>query len=138
MANRFALVVSIWASSQAVAASARRVSAAARPLSCCSVVAASAKTPERETSRADVSTGISSSKPSVAGSAGSQVGAGAESAIIQSLETTRVVGGDTLWRISRTRLGLGHRYTQIYAANAAQIRDPNLIYPDQVFVMPVK
>ena len=101
-------------------------------------VAASAKTPERETSRADVSARTSSSEPGAAGPADSQVGAGAESAIIQSLETTRVVGGDTLWRISRTRLGLGHRYTQIYAANAAQIRDPNLIYPDQVFVMPVK
>jgi len=57
-------------------------------------------------------------------------------AVVDSVATARVTGGDNLWNISRFRLGEGKRYTQIYAANATQIRDPNLIYPGQVFVVP--
>ena len=59
-------------------------------------------------------------------------------ATIDSLATTRVTTGDNLWNISRYRLGDGKRYTQIYAANNTQIRDPNLIYPGQVFVVPAR
>lgn len=44
--------------------------------------------------------------------------------------------GDTLWRISRETYGLGRRYTVIYLANGDQIRDPNRIYPGQVFRVP--
>lgn len=44
--------------------------------------------------------------------------------------------GDSLWRISRKILGAGPRYTQIYEANSRQIRNPDLIYPGQVFVLP--
>lgn len=44
--------------------------------------------------------------------------------------------GDTLWRISREAYGRGARYTTIYLANGDQIRDPNRIYPGQVFRMP--
>ncbi len=44
--------------------------------------------------------------------------------------------GDTLWRISRTTYGLGRRYTVIYLANGDQIRDPDRIYPGQVFRLP--
>ncbi|KQT80361.1 hypothetical protein ASG54_07245 [Aureimonas sp. Leaf460] len=44
--------------------------------------------------------------------------------------------GDTLWRISRQAYGQGARYTTIYLANGDQIRDPNRIYPGQVFRMP--
>ena len=56
--------------------------------------------------------------------------------IIAQLLTTKVVHGDSLWRISRKMLGSGVRYTQIYAANTQQIRDPRWIYPGQIFVMP--
>lgn len=45
--------------------------------------------------------------------------------------------GDTLWRISRENYGSGSRYTVIYLANGDQIRNPDLIYPGQVFRMPV-
>ena len=31
---------------------------------------------------------------------------------------------------------MGTRYATIYKANKQQIRNPNLIYPGQVFVMP--
>lgn len=56
--------------------------------------------------------------------------------IVAELVTAKVVHGDSLWRISRQMLGHGMRYTQIYAANTTQIRDPRLIYPGQIFVMP--
>jgi hypothetical protein len=44
--------------------------------------------------------------------------------------------GNSLWRISRRFYGEGVRYTVIYQANTDQIRDPNLIYPGQVFDIP--
>lgn len=44
--------------------------------------------------------------------------------------------GDYLWKIARSSYGTGIRYTLIYEANKAQIRDPNLIYPGQVFAIP--
>jgi nucleoid-associated protein YgaU len=57
-------------------------------------------------------------------------------AVVPALGTATVIHGDSLWRISRKILGHGMRYTLIYEANASQIRDPNLIYPGQVFVVP--
>ncbi len=44
--------------------------------------------------------------------------------------------GNSLWRIARRTYGSGFRYTVIYEANKAQIRDANLIYPGQVFKLP--
>jgi nucleoid-associated protein YgaU len=44
--------------------------------------------------------------------------------------------GNSLWQISRHVYGAGTRYTVIYSANPNQIRDPNLIYPGQVFKLP--
>jgi nucleoid-associated protein YgaU len=44
--------------------------------------------------------------------------------------------GQSLWRIARKSYGEGVRYTVIYEANRGQIRDPNLIYPGQVFAIP--
>ena len=60
----------------------------------------------------------------------------AQNAVVAELITARVERGDSLWRISATIYGEGTRYTQIYDANASQIRDPNLIYPGQVLVVP--
>ncbi|MET2827624.1 LysM peptidoglycan-binding domain-containing protein [Mesorhizobium shangrilense] len=45
---------------------------------------------------------------------------------------------DTLWRISRRVYGHGVRYSTIYLANQDQIRDPNRIWPGQVFKVPEK
>ena len=45
--------------------------------------------------------------------------------------------GNSLWRISRRLYGQGLLYTVIYEANKGQIRDPDLIYPGQVFDTPV-
>ncbi|TPJ45420.1 LysM peptidoglycan-binding domain-containing protein [Mesorhizobium sp. B2-7-1] len=43
---------------------------------------------------------------------------------------------DTLWRISRRVYGHGVRYSTIYLANKDQIRDPDRIWPGQVFKVP--
>ncbi len=44
--------------------------------------------------------------------------------------------GNSLWRIARRIYGRGIRYTVIYAANRAQIGDPALIFPGQIFSVP--
>lgn len=44
--------------------------------------------------------------------------------------------GDYLWKIARRTYGQGIRYLTIFEANREQIRDPDLIYPGQVFVLP--
>jgi nucleoid-associated protein YgaU len=56
--------------------------------------------------------------------------------IIPNIDTRVVIRGDNLWQISRTTYGRGIRYTVIYKANRDQIRDPDLIYPGQIFVLP--
>ncbi|MGA0778717.1 MAG: LysM peptidoglycan-binding domain-containing protein [Gemmobacter sp.] len=45
--------------------------------------------------------------------------------------------GNSLWRIARRSYGSGLLYVQIFEANRAQIRDPDLIYPGQVFTLPL-
>jgi nucleoid-associated protein YgaU len=44
--------------------------------------------------------------------------------------------GDSLWRISRRVYGRGIRYSTIYLANQQQIRNPDMIWPGQVFSVP--
>ena len=44
--------------------------------------------------------------------------------------------GNSLWRIARRVLGEGLRYVHIFEANQGRIRDPDLIYPGQVFEVP--
>lgn len=44
--------------------------------------------------------------------------------------------GDNLWTISKRNYGRGTRYTTIYSANRDQIKNPDLIWPGQVFTMP--
>jgi nucleoid-associated protein YgaU len=56
--------------------------------------------------------------------------------VVPKITTATVVRGDSLWRLSRRSLGGGERYAVIYQANREQIRNPNLIYPGQVLVMP--
>lgn len=53
-----------------------------------------------------------------------------------ALGTYTVQRGDTLSGIAAEELGEGGRYGEIYAANAAQIVDPDLIYPGEVLVLP--
>jgi nucleoid-associated protein YgaU len=59
-----------------------------------------------------------------------------------SAETTPVAraitvqAGDTLWAISQSRYGEGMLYLRVVEANDEIIRDPDLIYPGQVFKLP--
>lgn len=48
----------------------------------------------------------------------------------------RVVKGDCLWKIAKHLYGTGFAYVTIYQANKNQIKNPDLIYPNQVFVLP--
>ena len=44
--------------------------------------------------------------------------------------------GNSLWRIARRMYGEGTQYTMIYQANQDQIKDPDLIFPGQIFKLP--
>ncbi|MGV6847643.1 MAG: LysM peptidoglycan-binding domain-containing protein [Marinibacterium sp.] len=44
--------------------------------------------------------------------------------------------GDTLWAISRQNYGIGVMYVRVFEANRNSIRNPDLIYPGQVFTIP--
>ncbi len=44
--------------------------------------------------------------------------------------------GDALWNIAYQRLGLGNRYIDIVELNKDKIKNPDLIYPKQLFIIP--
>ena len=44
--------------------------------------------------------------------------------------------GATLWAIARERYGEGILYVRVFEANRESIRDPDLIFPGQVFRLP--
>jgi nucleoid-associated protein YgaU len=48
----------------------------------------------------------------------------------------RVVAGDTLSAIARTRLGDANRWPEIFVMNRTIINNPNLIFPGQVLLVP--
>ncbi|HBM59244.1 MAG TPA: peptidoglycan-binding protein LysM, partial [Citreicella sp.] len=53
-----------------------------------------------------------------------------------AVRAVTVQPGHTLWAIARTRYGQGIDYVKVFEANRSQIRDPDLIYPGQVFDIP--
>jgi nucleoid-associated protein YgaU len=64
---------------------------------------------------------------------------GVSSPVLAPRNLTRIVSrGDSLWRISRITYGEGTRYAIVYRANRDRIRDPNLIHPGQILVLPMK
>ena len=65
-------------------------------------------------------------------------GSSASTVVVPKITTTTVSRGDSLWRLSQVSYGAGTRYAVIYKANRGQIRNPNLIYPGQVFVVPAQ
>ena len=54
------------------------------------------------------------------------------------LQGARVIvqPGNTLWLMATEAYGDGDAYTQIFSANKDAIRDPDLIYPGQIFSIP--
>lgn len=65
---------------------------------------------------------------------------GEPGAVREALKQGKVViqPGNNLWNIARDIYGSGLNYTVIYEANKGQIRDPDLIYPGQIFATPAK
>ena len=63
---------------------------------------------------------------------------GEPGAVLLALKEGKVViqPGNNLWNIAQSVYGSGFSYTVIYEANKDQIRDPDLIYPGQVFATP--
>ncbi len=59
-----------------------------------------------------------------------------EAADAGPVRAVTVQAGDTLWAIARDRYGEGILYVQVFEANRAAIRNPDLIYPGQVFDLP--
>jgi hypothetical protein len=57
-------------------------------------------------------------------------------AVVPRIGTAVVNRGDNLWHISRSTYGQGVRYSKIYDANRDQIRNPAVIFPGQIFVLP--
>ncbi|MBR0850907.1 LysM peptidoglycan-binding domain-containing protein [Bradyrhizobium diazoefficiens] len=49
-----------------------------------------------------------------------------------------IVRGDSLWALSRLAYGDGAHYAAIVNANRDKIHNPNLIYPGQTFMLPLK
>jgi nucleoid-associated protein YgaU len=58
--------------------------------------------------------------------------------VVPKILTTTVSRGDSLWRLSRDTYGAGTRYAIIFKANREQIRNPSMIYPGQIFVLPTQ
>ncbi|MFZ5961798.1 LysM peptidoglycan-binding domain-containing protein [Thalassococcus sp. BH17M4-6] len=52
------------------------------------------------------------------------------------VQAVTVQPGNTLWAIARDRYGEGIAYVRVFEANRDSIRDPDLIYPGQVFSIP--
>lgn len=53
-----------------------------------------------------------------------------------AIQSITVQPGATLWAIARDRYGSGTLYTRLFDANKDAIRDPDLIYPGQIFSLP--
>lgn len=51
-------------------------------------------------------------------------------------KTYTVKAGDSLWKIAQRIYGNGNQWTKIYEANRDKIKNPDLIYPGQQFVIP--
>ena len=75
-------------------------------------------------------------EPDVLASGEAQVAALGEASGTTRVARFEINQGDNLWRIARRLYGEGVRYTTIFEANRNQIRNPDLIYPGQVFLIP--
>jgi nucleoid-associated protein YgaU/uncharacterized protein YneF (UPF0154 family) len=70
------------------------------------------------------------------GSGSAAAGTGVSGSAAGQPTTVIIRQGDNLWTIAKRLYGQGIRYSTIYQANTDQIRNPDLIYPGQVFVLP--
>jgi len=96
-------------------------------------VIATARVPFRREAGAN----ISAVAPAANGVASSAEASAEDKTALQKVEGSVIIRrGDNLWTISKRAYGKGTRYTTIYLANREQIKNPDLIWPGQVFHMP--
>ncbi len=81
-----------------------------------------------------VETPFKREEPAVLAAAGEKAAQAAAAG--QRLSAITVQPGHTLWAIAEGRYGEGIKYWTIFAANRDLIRDPDWIYPGQVFTLP--
>jgi len=91
--------------------------------------ATASKRPDMTAAQRQLTAGVASVPPD---------GGSAPTTVVPKIATTTVSRGDSLWRLSRQTYGVGTRYAVIYKANREQIRNPNLIRPGQIFVLPAR
>ncbi len=58
------------------------------------------------------------------------------SSVTPTIRAVTVQPGNTLWAIARDNYGEGILYVRLFEANRDRIRDPDLIYPGQIFEIP--
>lgn len=80
--------------------------------------------PDAEPDFSNVQSGSSSTAPA------------AEPAPAPEPKTYTVVEGDSLWKIAQHHYGKGGEWEKIYEANKDRIKNPDLIHPGQVLVIP--
>ncbi|OIS91583.1 Ig-like domain-containing protein [Brucella cytisi] len=101
-------------------------------------VLATARVPFRREAGENISA-VASDTDGQAAAASEAIGdeAASSAAPLQKVDGSVIIRrGDNLWTISKRAYGKGTRYTTIYLANRDQIRNPDLIWPGQVFNMP--
>jgi nucleoid-associated protein YgaU len=101
------------------------------------VVTASVPTQAEQTKQPD-SAAVKQPQLAAAGATVLPDGGSSSTVVVPKIVTTTVSRGDSLWRLSRLTYGEGTRYAVIYKANRAQIRNPDLIYPGQLLVLPAQ
>ncbi|PQA74506.1 Ig-like domain-containing protein [Brucella oryzae] len=101
-------------------------------------VLATARVPFRREAGENISAVASDTDGQMAAQSEENGGEAASSATpLRKVEGSVIIRrGDNLWTISKRTYGKGTRYTTIYLANRDQIRNPDLIWPGQVFNMP--
>jgi nucleoid-associated protein YgaU len=86
----------------------------------------------------DVPAALPEAAPAAAAAPQSQPASEPAPAPAPGVVTVTVQPGYTLWGIARETFGNGVLYVQVYKANKDKIRNPDLIYPGQVFTLPVE
>lgn len=84
----------------------------------------------------DAGTGADSGQTAQANLAVTADAPATASGLSPGLNLVTVQPGFTLWGIARETYGEGQLYVRVYEANRTQIRDPDLIYPGQIFSVP--
>jgi hypothetical protein len=102
-------------------------------------IASQARPPSQPPLRAAKPQESAALNPTLAISGSSASDEGISTPAVAPRSLTKVVSrGDSLWSISRITYGAGTRYVIVYRANQDRIRDPNLIHPGQILVLPMK